>query len=83
MPLFNLHPTEIEEDFKHPHMIHPSSRKTMELDVYIEELKLAVEYQGQQHYKPVYGMNADFELQQTRDKEKREACKQVNSIYCI
>ena len=49
----------------------------MELDVYIEELKLASEYQGEQHYKALYVIGADFETLRIRDEEKRRASKQV------
>src|SRR5688572_26691703 len=65
-------------------MIH-SSGHLMELDVFVEDLKLAFEYQGEQHYKPVYHMGGDFETQKTIDKEKREACKQVQlySMYSL
>jgi len=59
-------------------MIH-SSGSHMELDVYIEELKLAFEYQGEQHYRPIYGMGTDFEQQQNRDAEKQRACQQVST----
>ncbi len=67
---------DVKEDYKHPKMIH-STEHNMELDVYIETLKLAFEYQGEQHYRPIYGMGIDFEVQQRRDEEKRRACKQV------
>ena len=50
----------------------------MELDVYIEALKLAFEYQGEQHYKPIYWTGRDFKEQQRSDIEKRAACKQVH-----
>ena len=66
----------VEENYKHPNMMH-STDHCMELDVYIETLKLASEYQGEQHHKPIYGMGTDFEAQQRRDGEKRRACKQV------
>jgi len=66
----------VEEDYLHPKMFH-STGYNMELDVYIEDLKLACEYQGQQHYRPIYGMGSDFEQQQKRDEEKRIACKKV------
>lgn len=49
----------------------------VELDVFIEDLKLAFEYQGEQHYKPVYWTERDFEQQLIRDEEKKSACKQV------
>jgi len=49
----------------------------MELDVWIEALQLAVEYQGEQHYKPIYWKTNDLPQQQRRDQEKRIACKQV------
>ena len=50
----------------------------MELDVYIDELRLAFEYQGEQHYSPKYWSGRDFERQQLRDKEKKKACKEVS-----
>lgn len=66
----------MEEDHKHKKMIH-SSGHPMELDIYIEDLKLAFEYQGEQHYRPKYNMGGNFEAQKTRDQEKKEACEQV------
>ena len=53
----------------------------MELDVYIEDLKLAFEYQGQQHYTPIYAFGTNLYEQQSRDEEKRRACKQVCGTY--
>lgn len=49
----------------------------MELDVYIEALQLAVEYQGEQHYYPLYWTGRDFAQQAKRDDEKKNACKEV------
>jgi len=69
----------VEEDFQLKEVAH-SSGSAMELDVYIEALKLGAEYQGEQHYRPVYWMNKDFATQLTRDEEKRRACKQVHPI---
>ena len=60
-------------------MVYSSGLK-MELDVYIEDLKLAFEYQGEQHYKPIYCTGRNFEQQQRRDAEKHKACKQVLGI---
>ena len=70
----------MEEDYKHPKMFHSTGRH-VELDVYIESLKLAFEYQGEQHYRPIYGMGTNYEGQQRRDEEKREACIQVLQLY--
>jgi len=67
----------MKEEYKHPDLKHLSGR-LMELDIYIESLKLAFEYQGEQHYKPIAHHTKDFEQQQTRDLEKKRACKQVN-----
>ena len=66
----------MEEDYAHPKLVHPSG-SIMEFDVYIEELNLAIEYQGQQHYRPSYGLTKDFADQCRRDEEKKLACKEV------
>jgi len=71
----------VEENYKHPKMKHASTEQPMDLDVYMEELKLAFEYQGQQHYEPVYGLNTDLETQRIKDREKREACKEVQFYF--
>lgn len=46
----------------------------MELDVYFPDISLAFEYQGRQHYQNVF--QGGWAMQQTRDREKREACQQ-------
>ena len=66
----------VQEEYKHSKMVH-SSGGQVELDLYMEELKLAFEYQGVQHYKPVHAMCIDLATQNTRDREKREFCKEV------
>ena len=44
----------------------------MSYDIYIQELKVAIEYQGEQHFRPVdfFGGKESFEKQILRDKEK-------------
>ena len=49
----------------------------MELDGYNEELGIAFEYQGQQHYKHVSRF-PNFEDTKKRDKLKKELCKRNN-----
>lgn len=56
-----------------------------ELDIYVPSLKLAVEYQGEQHFSPIeaWGGEDGFEKTQQRDEEKMRKCerKGVTLIY--
>lgn len=57
---------------------NPKTGRSLELDCYNEELKIAGEYNGEQHYKyrPFFHKTeADFEEQVYRDKIKVEECK--------
>jgi len=58
---------EIIFDFKHHGMRFKSSNYPMELDIWLPNLNLAFEYQGEQHYD-------DPEVMK-RDEEKRNACE--------
>jgi len=52
----------------------------LELDIYIEDLKVGIEYQGIQHYKPVkhWGGEEALKKVQGRDKKKRKICDELN-----
>jgi hypothetical protein len=54
------------------------------LDIYIAELGLAIEYQGQQHYKSVGLFGGDEALARTkeRDRRKRDLCE-ANGVTLI
>lgn len=55
----------------------------LELDLYNEELGLAVEYNGKQHYKYCPGIHRNYEHFQTqkyRDEIKKHLCKDNNII---
>jgi hypothetical protein len=62
----------------------PSWLGRQHLDVYFPELSVAVEFQGEQHDRPIeyFGGQKEFEENQKRDKRKRMACKR-NGIVLI
>jgi hypothetical protein len=55
------------------------------LDIFLPELSLALEYMGEQHYRPIeyFGGKEGFEATIARDKRKAEICNKagVNLIY--
>ena len=54
------------------------SGNNLELDGFCEDLRLAFEYQGKQHYEYIHHFHrkeGDFERQQDRDKLKLDLCK--------
>ena len=62
----------------------PAFLKGLELDVYIDELRLGIEYQGIQHYQPIKHWGGTDSLKKTeeRDRKKRELCK-LNNVKLI
>jgi hypothetical protein len=50
----------------------------MRLDIFLPELALAIEYQGQQHYQPVtaFGGEEGHARLRERDAEKRRLCRE-------
>lgn len=63
---------------------YPKWLKGLELDGYNEELKLAFEYQGRQHYKAVknWGGERQLKVLQDNDRKKAELCNE-NGINLI
>lgn len=55
----------------------PSWLAPQHLDVYLPEFNIAIEFQGEQHYRPVdfFGGEANFAEQVRRDERKRKLCK--------
>lgn len=71
---------------------YPKTNRNLELDFYCEELKVAVEYNGRQHYEyiPFFHKNDinNFDRQKRRDIFKRLACEKhgitlINVPYTI
>ena len=48
----------------------------MELDIFIPDLNLAFEYQGEQHFKNIYAL-LEHKITLNRDNEKKKACNEV------
>lgn len=64
---------------------HPYPGKTQYFDFYINQIKLAVEVNGQQHYgfnSMFHSCRGDFLNQRKRDNQKREWCE-LNGITLI
>ena len=64
---------KIEYNFKHEGLRFKSGRK-MELDIFIPNFNLAIEYQGEHHFFVIHG-EKELRSCQIRDEEKRKACK--------
>ena len=56
------------------------NERCLPFDFYLPEYNLAIEYQGEQHYRPIdyFGGKENFEAQQKRDNIKRDYCKNNN-----
>lgn len=66
----------IRENYR-PDWLMSSNLTKLELDFYIEELKIAFEVQGKQHYEFTpffFNTIADFEKRKQYDSEKRDLC---------
>ena len=66
------------------HRSRPTWLEKLELDIWIPELKIGIEYQGLQHFEPVeyWGGQKALEDQQKRDLRKRALCK-TNDVTLI
>ena len=55
---------------------HPDFLQGLQLDVFIKEANIGIEYQGQQHFDPVdhWGGVEAFKKLQKRDKKKKKSC---------
>jgi hypothetical protein len=66
---------------------NPETGRNLEIDIYFPKLKLAVEYQGKQHYEPVeyFGGIISFERVKKYDEMKRNMIKRAKKyvLYYI
>lgn len=62
----------------------PDILEGLELDIYIKDFNLGIEYQGIQHFEPIkhWGGNEGLEKTKSRDKKKKELCD-LNNIKLV
>ena len=82
----NLLPSyEVVANFRHPMLRFKDSGHPMELDIWIPELQLGIEYQGEQHDPEsfrdgMFGGEDESESLWKRDAEKRKACAEAGIL---
>ena len=64
---------EIIEDYFHPE-ISRESGFPIQFDIFLVDMKIAIEYHGKQHYEDIPAAFAPLEMYQQRDKEKKLLC---------
>lgn len=74
---------KISNHFSEDDLIHHASPKWLgrqHLDIYFTEYKIAIEYQGAQHYEPIdfFGGQEAFEKTVERDERKKQLCEKNN-----
>jgi hypothetical protein len=74
---------ELIYNYKAQNFRFSDSNRAMEIDIFLPELNLAVEYQGEQHFMPIsyWGGEATFAQIQKRDAEKRIAITASDLTY--
>lgn len=83
----------LKEVFNNETVIHSYHDKDIlgkqEIDIFFPKYKIGVEFQGEQHFKPIdFGGHGDvaaykfFQENQLRDKKKKEICEQ-NNIHLL
>lgn len=80
---------KIQKEFNDIEVIHqpigkvkPKWLETQTFDIYIPKYNIAIEYQGEQHYKSLkcFGGDEKFEINKKRDFIKREKCLKNNCL---
>lgn len=61
-------------EYIHPEIKFPNSNKNIELDIFVPDHHLALEYQGEVHY---HNANNELATKQLRDSQKLDLCKKA------
>lgn len=73
----------VQVNIRPSYLINPETNRRMEYDCFDPVLNLAVEYQGEGHYKSIFGQSQDkVDSQQRRDKAKK-VCSIENGVTLI
>ena len=66
-------------DYKVSHHYRGAELEGLELDIWLPDLRVGIEYQGQQHYTPVehWGGSAGLKKRMANDRKKRRLCKDL------
>jgi len=67
---------EIREEYHHPFLIYTETGCKMELDVFVENLAFAMEYQGLHHFGDIAQLG-NTTITMMSDKEKRTKCSEI------
>lgn len=61
-------------------LLNPKTGGRMEIDCFNEDLRIGLEYNGEQHYRPIswYGGEKSFKKTKQRDALKKKLCKKNN-----
>jgi hypothetical protein len=85
--LQELFPSQRIQSGIRPHfLVNPESGRRLELDCYLPNLRLAVEYNGKQHYEfpnVFHKTEADFIDQIYRDNLKKSLCEQNDILLVV
>jgi hypothetical protein len=73
---------EIKWNFKHPDIRFPGTKRAAELDIWLPALRIAFEYQGEQHFVPIraWGGRRALRKLRARDRHKREECERLKIL---
>lgn len=74
------------EDIEVVHHAHPEWLDGLEIDIFVPEMDVGIEYMGRQHFEPVefFGGEESFDEQEKRDERKKEICeKRAVDLYYV